>query len=129
MRNAVHHSGDFIGGHARPDGQRDHARVFMLGYREITQAVPELLLVNGVQMERYEMHAGANSEMAERGDELISGARQAFKMQPNNVQMPAIIGAAAPVRNLDLRKGRQSRVEHLRNRSAFLPELIHSSQL
>jgi len=57
-------------------------------------------------MERYEMHARANSEVAKLIDELVSGAGEAFNMQSHDVQMPAVICAAVPVRNLDFRNYR-----------------------
>src|SRR5881394_2949492 len=85
--NGIDDGVDVVIRQQRVDRQRDLALVFARRDRERVAAVAEAIAIEGMEMERNEMHARADAGSAQRLDELAA----IDAVQSQCIEMPGVI--------------------------------------
>src|SRR5579859_2059396 len=82
-----------------------------------------------MQMQRNKMHAGANLEIGQRLDEIVSRNREAFRAQTQGIEMPGMLDVSWMRGKFKLTKLSKGLIIVFRNRASSLKEPLPARQL
>ena len=90
LQHRIDHIGHIPVAHGAEDGERDLTQVLAVGDREILRFEAEGAPVIGVDVERDEVHAGADVPLPQPLDELVPADAEPVQIQPQLIEMPRV---------------------------------------